>query len=375
MTASRLRRDRRRPTSGEPAAPSPGARPLPVRRTALVRAAVLVALATGPLGLIASCARHDPAVPAQSTAKVQSADQTKASPDPAGYAELVLGLWLRAGEEDSAAAQELHALAPSLTAPSWGESAPVVERLAAVRSVRQSGTGWSVTVAVQFKESTTATDRSAAAAAGSGLRYFALPLVLKDTGTAPGAAQAFAVAAAPMEVTGPTVADDIDDPYGTQVPDASPLATTAKEFLTAYLGAEEGAERYLAPGITLPALASASFTAVQVDEIRAVQRVDGTVGADGTSVRVRVQITASDAGGGTWPLSYALTFTARDGRWEVTALQSGLESAAATKKGSGTQTGTVKPTTTDVAGAGKAATVHVARVNTAASAESWGTAR
>jgi hypothetical protein len=350
----------------------PPARSLPVRRTALVRTAVWVAVATGPLALISSCARHDPAVPAQSAPQAQAVDQTKAAPDPAGYAELVLGLWLRSGSgEQSAAAKELHTMAPSLQPPSWSEHVPDVERLAAVRSVRQADGAWTVTVAVQFKESTSNTaGKSDAAKAGGTLRYFALPLVVKDPGTAPGAAQAVVVPTAPMEVAAPAALDEPASPYGTQVPDGSALASTVGEFLSAYLGAEEGAERYLAPGIKLPALAAASYTAVQVDEVRAEGRTDGTVGADGTTVRALVQITASDAGGGQWPLSYALTLKARAGRWEVTALQSGLEDSTG-KKTSGTtsasQTGAVRR--------GGDSTVQASAANASALTTSWGTTR
>ncbi|MDF3141485.1 MULTISPECIES: conjugal transfer protein [unclassified Streptomyces] len=374
MLTSRLRRDRRRPTSGEPVAPSPlpRTRSLPVRRSALVRTAVWIALAAGPLGLMASCARPDPGVPSQNTPKAAAADKTQASPDPAGYAELVLDLWLRSGSgEGNAAATELHTMAPALQPPAWGEHAPDVERLAAVRSLRQSDTGWSVTLAVLFKAPAAAADQDDAPPADSSLRYFALPLVLKDTGSRPGVAQSFAVTAAPMEVAGPAVLDEVADPYGTTVPDTSLLATTVGEFLTSYLKVEEGAERYLAPGVTLPALVSASFTDVQVDEIRAVERTDGAVGADGTSVRVRVQITATDGGGGQWPLSYALKLTARDGRWEVTALQSGLESTDTKEKEGGSSTVTVTPSTTDTTADAPSSSTGVLTVRPAVRVAGW----
>ncbi|OSC57789.1 conjugal transfer protein, partial [Streptomyces sp. 4F] len=48
----------------------------------------------------------------------------------------------------------------------------------------------------------------------------------------------------------------------------------------------------------------------------------GSVPADSTKVRVRVQAEARDDAG-RWPLAYELALLARSGRWDVAALQSG----------------------------------------------------
>ncbi|MFF1714590.1 conjugal transfer protein [Streptomyces sp. NPDC058268] len=340
MSLSPPRRDRRGTKKNEPAAAIPPVRTrtLPMRRTALVRTVVWVAVAAGPLALVASCARPDAVVRTQPAPAPRAGDEKMPAADPAGYAELFLDLWLRSGsDEQSAAAQQLRTMAPSIRPPSFGKATPVVERLAAVRRVPQGGSAWSVTVAVRFK----APAKSTEAEASGAVRYFALPLVVKDAGKGPGTAQGFIVPTAPMEVAAPGAMDEPDSAYGTQLPDESDLAVTAGEFLGAYLGAEEGADRYLAPGVTLPALGGSPFEAVQVDEVRAQGSTDGTAGADGTSVRVLVQATARDTSGGEWPLSYALKLSSRDGRWEVTALQSGLEDTGSTKP-SGTHT---SPTT------------------------------
>lgn len=333
MSAS-LRRDRCGPTKDQPLAGSPPrARSLPVRRAAVLRTAVWLAVAAGPLALVSSCARPDTAVRNTAAPVTRTAELRTPSVTPAGYAELFLGLWLRGGSEDGTAADELHAMAPSVPMPTWGEKAPAVERLATVRTVRQARDAWSVMLAVTFKEPVR--DRSERTGAAPGVRYFALPVVAKDAGTTP----AFAVPAAPMEVAAPSVIAQSATPYGGEVPDGSGLASTVSEFLTAYLGVEGGAERYLAPGIMLPALAVSSFASVQVDELRAVQATDGKPGRDGLVVRVQAQVTATDGAGGQWPLSYALAFTARAGRWEVTALQSGLEGKDAKVKTASSHTG------------------------------------
>ncbi|MGA4844781.1 conjugal transfer protein [Streptomyces sp. G5(2025)] len=288
-----------------------------------MRAAVWVAVATGPLALFASCARPDAAVRTRPAPVTQTDAAKTPMTDPGGYAELVMDMWLRAGRgEETAAAEQLRAMAPSVQPPAWGKHAPTAERLTAVRSLHQGRYAWSVTVAVRFKASAGHSEKGAAAEAP---RYFALPLLVKDAGR-PGTAQGFTAAAAPMEVSAPSTLD-VDPQYGAEVPARSPLAQTAGEFLAAYLGTAEGADRYLAPGISLPALTIAPFETVRVDEVRTDQQTDGKPGADGTTARLEVQVTASDADGGQWPLSYGLKLTARDGRWEVLALQSGLEDA------------------------------------------------
>ncbi|MFI2620534.1 conjugal transfer protein [Streptomyces sp. NPDC018584] len=319
MPANVPRGLRRRPEqNGAPG--TPRTRSFPVRRTQLVRIAVWVAVAAGPLALVVSCARPDVVVRTR-PAPVTQTDAAKAPvTDPGGYAELVLDVWLRAGRgEETAAAKQLRAVAPRVQPPAWGKHAPSAERLTAVRSLHQGSNAWSVTVAVRFKGSDGRSEKAADAP-----RYFALPLLVKDAGTAPGTAQGFTVAAAPMEVSAPSTLD-LDPQYGAEVPARSPLARTAGEFLAAYLGAAEGADRYLAPGVSIPALTVAPFETVRVDEVRTDQQMDGKPGTDGTTARLQVQASASDADGGQWPLSYGLKLVARDGRWEVLALQSGLE--------------------------------------------------
>ena len=59
-------------------------------------------------------------------------------------------------------------------------------------------------------------------------------------------------------------------------------------------------------------------------EVSAVEEAAaaGQVPADGTKVRVMVQAEARDDAG-RWPLAYELALTARSGRWDVAALESG----------------------------------------------------
>ncbi|MFD3535886.1 conjugal transfer protein [Streptomyces sp. NPDC058664] len=238
---------------------------------------------------------------------------------PAGYAELVLGLWLGAGSDvDGAAARQLRALAPSVRIPEWGQRAVAVERLAAVRTIRHNADGWAVTVAAQFTDAAETPERESA----TGLRYFTIPVVLQQPGKS--GAMGFAAAGAPMEVAGPAPGQMPASPYGSSVEDG-PLAHSVTGFLTAFLGAEGGADRYLAPGVVLPRPDTSGYIAVQVDQVLADRRTDGQERSrDGATARVRAEVTATDTAGRKWPLSYAFALTARAGRWEIAALDSGL---------------------------------------------------
>ncbi|WP_053729148.1 conjugal transfer protein [Streptomyces sp. WM6378] len=330
---------RRDPDAGPPAEESPALRMRVSgrRRAVLVRTAVWAALAAGPLALAVSCAvphgvvRTRPA-PAASGAGDRAAQSVV---DPSGSAQVFLALWLRAGSSgDAAAVAALRSMAPSVAVPVWGEHAPAVERVVAVRAVQVSGAAWSVTVAAEFRASAQPSPGGVASA----VRYFAVPLVVSQGKPKTGVVPGVTVTAAPAEVAAPAAAKDgpsLDSLYGAEVSAGSPLAVAAGEFLAAYASGASGAERYLAPGVTLPALVPAPYAGVSVERISADGHGDGAVAADGSRVRLRVQVSARDAAGGQWPLTYALELSARQGRWEVAALQSGLEPAGSRAVGGG----------------------------------------
>ncbi|MFI9213921.1 conjugal transfer protein [Streptomyces sp. NPDC053253] len=327
MPPSPPRRDRRTPFSPARDRTVRKASVLHLRRAALTRLGVWAALAAGPVALLASFGRPAPAAAERPTTVTRTVQpETRADTGPAGYAELVLGLWLGAGSDvNGPAARQLRLLAPSVRIPDWGQRTVAVERLAAMRTVRENS-GWAVTVAAQFTEAAQTPERASAA----GLRYFTIPVVLQQSGKT-GGSMGFAAAGAPMEVAGPAAGQMPTSPYGSPVPDG-PLVDSVTGFLTAFLGAEGGADRYLAPGVTLPRPAAGDYIAVEVDQLLADRRTSGQdTGRDGAGARVRAEVTATDSAGRKWPLSYALSLSARAGRWEVAALGSGLDTAATTQ--------------------------------------------
>ncbi|MEW2425742.1 conjugal transfer protein [Streptomyces nigra] len=277
------------------------------RRVRITRLALWTALAAGPVALVAAVASAaaSPTVEAASAAEPAAVRTTAAAADPAGYAQVFVSAWLQASSEDATTAQARRAqsMAPDVELPSPAADAPAAPALVtAVRSARRGDGAWSVTVAAQET--------------GGRLRYYAVPVAADASGAS------FTVMGAPAVVAGPSRATVAKSPYAVKVPQGD-LSAAVGEFLAAYLTGVGEVDRYLAPGVRIPALSPAPYTAVTVEEVWAVEEAAAaeSVAPDGTRVRAVVRVEAQDAGG-RWPLAYELTLTARSGRWEVAALDS-----------------------------------------------------
>ncbi|MEU5894529.1 conjugal transfer protein [Streptomyces sp. NPDC047461] len=278
------------------------------RRVRLSRVAIWTLIAAGPiaLGLSLTSPAASTAVAAATQDPPTNMVRTTAVADPSGYAQLFVSAWLRSSADDvsSAQARLAQSMAPRVELPDpvpAAQSAPV--SVTAVRSAHRAQGAWSVTVAAQY--------------ADGRVRYYALPVAADRAGTS------FTVTGAPGVVAGPARAEVPTSVYGVSVPQGD-LSSAVGEFLAAYLTGAGEVERYLAPGVQLTPVSPAPFTAVAVQQVSAVQDVAAgeQVPANGTQVRVLAGVEARDADG-RWPLAYELALTARAGRWEVAALESG----------------------------------------------------
>jgi hypothetical protein len=277
------------------------------RRARLSRLALWAVIAAGPIALCvaitSSPTTAGAATPSRPTAAVRTTDQAA---DPAGYAQLFVHAWLRSSADDAASAQArlAQSMAPDVELPDPAADAqPRPASVTAVRSAQRADGAWSVTVAAQY--------------ADGAVRYYAVPVTADRTGAS------FTVTGAPAVVAGPARAEVPISPYAVGVPEGD-LSAAIGEFLAAYLTGAGEVDRYLAPGVSLPPASPAPYTAVTVQQVSAVEEAAaaGQVPADGTKVRVLAQVEARDASG-RWPLGYELVLTARSGRWEVAALESG----------------------------------------------------
>ncbi|WP_329437847.1 conjugal transfer protein [Streptomyces canus] len=276
------------------------------RRVRLSRVAVWTVIAAGPVALCVAVASTPTTVAAAPATKPIAVRTATAATDPGGYAQVFVSAWLRSDANDATSTQArlAQSMAQDVELPDPAADAQSAPQLVtAVRSAQRGTGAWSVTVAAQY--------------AGGSVRYYAVPVVCDSTGSS------FTVTGAPGVVAGPARASVPKSSYAVTVPDGD-LSSAVGEFLTAYLTGAAEVDRYLAPGVNLAAVSPASYTAVAVQQVSAIEEAAAAeqVPADGTTVRVLASVEARDATG-RWPLAYELTLKARSGRWEVAALESG----------------------------------------------------
>ncbi|MCD9904675.1 conjugal transfer protein [Streptomyces sp. MT29] len=264
-------------------------------------------------------------------APVPSAPSTAGSQGSAGFAVLFVDAYLRAGEGDQ---DQLAAYYPDAAGIRL-EGAPgrrTGQQLTVVR-LRQTSPGiWSVTVAARVRESAPSpapTTKSASAekqqeaVPAERLRYFQVPVATTVTGGTSG----YIALSMPAEVAAPPRATSPELLYGPQRPAApgDPRTQAVTEFLTAYLTGRAGdIDRYLAPGTRITPISPAPYTGIAVDHLAVEGERGGeattTVPADGTRLRLLVSLRATGSDTIRRPLAYALTLTARAGRWEIAEL-------------------------------------------------------
>ncbi|MGW4218419.1 conjugal transfer protein [Streptomyces bacillaris] len=256
---------------------------------------------------------------------------TAGSQGSAGFAVLFVDAYLRAGEGDQ---NRLAAYYPGATGIRLeGEPGQRAGQGLTVVRLRQTSPGiWSVTVAARVRESgpspaptakSTVAERQQDTSEAERLRYFQVPVAT----TATGGANGYVALSMPAEVAAPPRIKPPELLYGPQRPASpgDPRTQAVTEFLTAYLTGRAGdIDRYLAPGTRITPISPAPYTGIAVDHlaIEGERGGEGTtaVPADGTRLRLLVSLRATGTDTIRRPLAYALTLTARAGRWEIAAL-------------------------------------------------------
>ncbi|MEU5108480.1 conjugal transfer protein [Streptomyces sp. NPDC021354] len=257
--------------------------------------------------------------------------ETESGAGPTGFAELFVAAFVEAGqgEEDQLAPYYPSASQLDLDGAPARQTAT---QTTAVR-VRQTAPGaWSVTVATRVEPHGTkdskAKDAEADKERSGVLRYFQVPVLAQTPASSPSLREERYVAAAlPAEVAAP--GGQARQPrlgYGPEraaVP-GDTRAETVREFLSAYLTGTGELDRYLAPGLHMEPVSPAPYRKVAIESMAvAGESADSPatrVPADGTQQRLLVQVRATGTDHARVPLSYALTLKARDGRWEIAAM-------------------------------------------------------
>ena len=172
-----------------------------------------------------------------------------------------------------------------------------------VAAIAETDGTWSVTVAVTVTDAREVTAR----------RFFQVPVHLAD-----GTVSALTL---PAAVSPPPVVATASREYGALLGASSAPGETVSQFLTAYLTGAGNVSRYLTPGTTLVALVPAPYTTVRLVDLRGDTDLEPTITpVDGQRMRVLATATAQVTDTQSATVTYALTLTARAGRWEITAI-------------------------------------------------------
>ncbi|MGW1811542.1 hypothetical protein [Streptomyces sp. NPDC002078] len=157
------------------------------RRVRLSRLALFTAIAAGPVAL-GVAVLSDPTTIAAAPEAKPTAVRTTAAADPAGYAQLFIGAWLRSSTDDATSSQArlAHSLAPDVDLPNLaargGGAQSPLESVTAVHSTQRDAGEWAVTVAAQYTDGQ--------------VRYLVVPVAADPAGGS------FTVTGAPGVVTG-----------------------------------------------------------------------------------------------------------------------------------------------------------------------------
>lgn len=294
--------------------------------TALVRWAAWALLLAGPaLGLYA-LAQPPAVVGAPQPRATAPAVVRDAAAGPAGFAELYVAAYVKAGEGSEASLQPYFPGVRDVVLDAKPDLQRA-ERLATVQVEEALSGYWSVTVAarvtgskgpVKKEGSAGASAQEAGVAAGEVLRYF--QVAVKSAGPGGG----YVATALPAEVAAPDPGEAPELGYGHPVPadEDEPVTDAVGDFLAAYLSGTGELDRYLSPGTDLNAVSPAPYEEVKVTELaeHGSEFRPGAAATEGARRQLLVDLEATDHAGQTRPLTYALALTARDGRWEISAL-------------------------------------------------------
>ncbi|MCO7219527.1 conjugal transfer protein [Klenkia sp. PcliD-1-E] len=208
----------------------------------------------------------------------------------------------------------------------------------ATSSITRTATGdWAVTVAA------TVTGPSAGGEAPTSGRQFFLVAVHYDGGS-------LIAPTLPAPVAAPTRAQppSLDYPY-TATP-SDPVAVATGEFLSALLAGVGDVTRYVTPGVDIAAIQPAPYVAVDQRTVRVDQELgeDTQTPTTGDTLRVLTTADVTSPAGQVIAVQYALTLTAREGRWEVTAIDpSPAQSTSAPQPSATTATSTAPNTSSE----------------------------
>lgn len=244
------------------------------------------------------------------------------------FAEDFVVTWLSTADGDEKRLGRFLSTYSGLSLP----QTPWVVTNPAVSDIRETAGSWSATVAVDVADH---------AKAPPVRRYFQVPVAYR--------AGALVAQTLPAPVAGPALAGAPQLAYDGRASTEDPLALAAGEFLRALLVSGGGdVTRYITPGAKIRAVSPAPYTALELGDVLVDQDISTINQSDpktGTRLRLLVTAALSSTGNRQITVQYALTVTARAGRWEITSINPNpLTSSQSAAAAATTQSPTTEPT-------------------------------
>lgn len=143
-------------------------------------------------------------------------------------------------------------------------------------------------------------------------RYFSVPVQITDAG--------LAVISLPTPVAAPQRdAETVQLSYTKTVAVNTAARTTVEAFLASYLAGSGDITRVISPGSSISAITPAPYQELKITDVRSNREAAETP-TGGDIVQVFATADVTSASGQRLTTTYALTLTARDGRWETTSV-------------------------------------------------------
>ena len=279
-----------------------------------ITAGLLVAVACGPVALVTAGVNGQarPAVAQVTGEQPLTAQQQSAGEHGAAF----VAAWLSATHDDQGT------LATYINTAAIGQlsATPWKYRDLAVVSVEKTDESdlMSVVVAANVEEFDMESE--------SGLtvwprRYFAVTVRVTDAG--------LSVVGLPAPIAAPAKEESaVRLAYGQTVLQTSSARQTVEAFLSAYLAGSGDVSRYVSPGSEISPITPAPYMTLTVSDVKSDVEPSDTP-ATGSVVHVLATAEVTSASDQRLTTTYALTLTARDGRWETTSVDlAPLESVA-----------------------------------------------
>lgn len=255
------------------------------------------------LGLV-NCAGSSATAPPPSTDPAPA----QPVPPPGGCAELVVAAWL-AGNTDILS-----------DIPGVPNARPEPGRRQATRTYTAAVTpgngAWAYLVGAEVQVREEEGDPWQPA----GTQFFTVTMMPSGVGC-----QGWSPAALPAQTSPPLLASDVSPlPYRSSLPHSgTELSATLEAFFAGLLTGAGDLERYVAPGVFIPAVVPPPYQQVGITELRAhadhpIEQRGTAIPPDGTVVQLLATVETDE--GDDLPLVYPVTVGVRGGRWEVVAV-------------------------------------------------------